>query len=191
MTEFTISIDMLYFLGIVGMLLVISWRAGAQFTKIETLFDGLSQKINRLENSTDDFTKRISKVEASTDMLTERIGSIEGRNKYTLISHSPESLSEKGKRILDEAGLTKYIEDNLDTLEVLMKSNKLETSYDIQETALDLFRDIQFNPDFERKIKESAYNEGISMELMRHMGGIYLRDKQLEKAKENTSDWGI
>ena len=48
--------------------------------------------------------------------------------------------------------------------------------YDIQDAAFTLFEEIDFGPELDEKLKIAAYRNGVSMDSLRRIGGIYFRD---------------
>ena len=149
-----IKIDWVYFLGIIGSLIAIAWYSSGRFSRSEVLLE----------------------------TLDKRLTNIEGRFSGTFQSQSPISLTVKGKSLLDGSGLNSYIDKKKDNFYEKCKLKKnLKTAYDVQETAFDCLDNIVFDPEFELKLKEFAFQNGVDVGLLRRIGGIYLRNLLLEE----------
>lgn len=159
-----IKIDWTYFLGIMGGLIGIAWYASGKFSKSETLLD----------------------------TIDKRLTNVEGRFIGAFQSQSPISLTVKGNNLLQYSGLKKYIDDNKSVLSSKCKSKKsLTNAYDVQEVAFDCLDNLSFSNEFETKIKEFSFQQGVDMALMRRVGGIYLRKLLLEELGMKEKDLDI
>lgn len=119
------------------------------------------------------------------DDFHDRLITIEGKSNDIFKSQSPISLTDEGDRLLSGSGLKKYINEHKDRL--IENANILgstDTPYDIQTTSFDLIDDLDFDPEFEKELKAYAYNNGISMDVLRRIGGIYFRDISLNYHKD-------
>lgn len=153
-TEIVIKIGIWEILGIVVAGGFIVWRASARFTKVETLIDGIKERLTR----------------------------IEGSSSGAFGQSSPINLLPKGQELLEKSGLKQYIDDNKDSLlDFCRQENKMDTAYDVQKAAFQLFDTMKFSRELETKLKKTAYDFGVDMNLMRRVGGIYLRDICLGK----------
>lgn len=154
MDGIVIKIDWIYFLGIMGSLIAIAWYSSGRFTKAETLLD----------------------------TIDKRLTNVEGRFSGAFQTQSPISLTVKGTNLLEGSGLRKYIDDNKkDFSEKCRSGKKIDTAYDVQEAAFDCFDNIIFEPMFETKLKEFAFQQGVDMSVLRRVGAIYLRNLLLEE----------
>ena len=154
MSAFTINIDFIYFLGIIGTLIGLAWYASARLTRVETKIEGLETRFSILEGRGRDFFKY----------------------------DSPISLTAEGEALLAESGLKKYIEDHKEEFfSQCAAENEISTAYDIQDAAFQFFDELEFEPHFEVKLKEFAYGEGLELAVLRRVGAIYLRNLLLEK----------
>jgi hypothetical protein len=161
MNELVIKVGWEFFFGIIGSLLVFAWYGSARFTRLESSFEDVKRRISNLEG---------------------KVFGLSG-------SMSPISLTEKGNKVLDISGLRKYIDNNIDILsENCKKSKDIQTAYDVQECAFAVFESISLDDDIEKSIKIAAYEEGIDKDIVRRVGGIYLRDKLLEKFGMQSKD---
>ena len=147
MEPLIIQINWVYFLGLIGALIVVAYYSGARFSGIETSITWIKESITKLE----------------------------GRMDNTFASASPVKLLPKGVEILNSSGIKEYIDRNKEHLITKCNFTGLKNQYDIQEKAFECFSTINFG-DFEDKIKESAFKFGMSLETIRRIGGIYFRD---------------
>jgi len=152
MENVLIQINWPYFLGILGGLVLVAYYANGRFTKIETDMDWVKDTLKEIKNDSD------------------------GKRIQAFGTQSPITLLDKGKTILLDSGLKAYIDRNQDELiRQSCKGNKFDNPYDIQERAFDFFDSYNFGA-FEKNLKETAFNNGVSIELVRRVGGIYFRD---------------
>ena len=154
-----IQINWIYFLGIIGSLILIAWYSGGRFSGLETSISWIKESLIKLEG---------------------RIGNLEGRFDKSFSTQSPISLLQRGKDILESSGLKKYIDNNENILWEQCKSHKiLSNPYDIQESAFKFFDEVEFPTDIKEQIKTTAFNFGTSLDVVKRIGGIYFRDKCL------------
>lgn len=159
MTELVINIGILETLAIIiagaGTLIGLAWYGASRLTRVETL----------------------------VETMDRRITTIEGNASGAISTQSPIELTEKGKELLSQSGLRRYVDESVDELVRLAtpQEETLETAYDVQDAAFTFFEDVTFDKSFENKLKEYAYQNGISLQLLRRIAGIYLRDRMLER----------
>lgn len=164
-TTLAINIDLINALGIIfsvcGSLIAIAWYASGRFSGLETGVKGLNTRLTNIEGQIFNITK----------------------------TASPVSLTERGHKILIESGLKDYIDTNKEKLlDHCKKDNKIESAYDVQISAFNYFNKVNFENDFEKQLKEYAFKEGINMDMIRRIGGIYFRDVCLDQLKMNPKD---
>ncbi len=113
--------------------------------------------------------------------VRERMSSLEGKTSSLFQAHSPIGLTGKGKKFLEESGLQEFINDNKEELMRQCDSHQtMATPYDVQEMAFAFFDDLALPDDVEVKMKNVAFNHGVSLGELRRTGGIYFRDICLE-----------
>ena len=113
---------------------------------------------------------------------------MQGRLDNAFGNASPISLLDKGKEVLNESGLKKFIDDNKDALMKKCSYNKDPLNqYDIQEKAFTLFDELDFG-EFTKTLKETSFNYGMSIDTIRRIGGIYFRDLLLAKHNFHPND---
>lgn len=132
---------------------------------------------------------RIGKIEGNIEGLGTRLGNLETGQSGTIASSSPSTLTEKGEKLLSSGGMKEYIDANLERLLGDCRSfNSLDTAYDVQRAALKLFATLELEEGLEKSMKTAAFEEGVSMDVMRQIGGIYLRDRCLDQLNMNAED---
>lgn len=177
MDTLLINIGAAEFLGVIftitASLIGVAWRVGGRIGRIETLVASINTNFDEMKNG---FEKTVDNIKVDVDNL-----------KYEAFkNNSPVQLTTKGKGLLEKSGFKKYIDEQKDQLLEFCKNNfKLDTAYDIQEAVFDYFDRLEIAPDYEREIKEYAYKDGASMEIIRRVGGIYFRDICLEHFKKD------
>lgn len=140
--------------------------------------------IDHIETSQKDISKKLDALINSFNCLVTELRSkklIE--NVCTLFaSASPKALTDKGREVLDNSGLKKFVEDNVDELKKRILDKNLKTSYDIdvesERLLLSFSEDSRLNP-----VKEYAFKTGLDLTLMLMAAGIYLRDIILKEKK--------
>lgn len=163
-TELIIKIDILYFLGIIGTLIIIVWYAASKFGKLEDSIDWIKREFGNLWDAIKNREAQRSGLEAAG---------------------SPINPTELGWKYIKESGLDNIIDQEKKEYLLEQLQNSLDTEnnteYDVQEKArklLVLMRDNQmFKP-----IKEYAFNNGIDVDIILRLGGLLLRDNFLKKS---------
>jgi hypothetical protein len=174
MEPLIIQIDWIYALGIIGTLTMLAWKAGSRFSSIETSIIWIKETVTKIET-------KLTAVESKVNITEVRIGSLEGRFDKSFSTQSPISLLQRGKDILENSGLKKYIDENKETLLDQCKSKRvLSNLYDIQESSFKFFDEIELPHDLGEQMKTTAFNFGASLDVVRRIGGIYFRDICLE-----------
>lgn len=161
MDGLTVNIGWEYFLGILAGLIAIAWYSGGRFNKIETDVTWLKETLRELKLS------------------VETIG------KPQLFEfHSPVQLVAKGIEFLEKTGLKKYLDDHFESdFAFCQTTHKMETAYDVQKAVFSFMEDYEFDKAFCTSLKDFVYEEGISMDVARRIGAIYVRDKCLVALK--------
>ncbi len=160
----TLNISWEWALGIVGTLLLIAWKGSGRFTAIET---GLEWIVDRLKDLKID---------------------IDNVRNQAFQNNSPLVLTPKGKTWLNDSGLKEHIEANLPVLRKSCSEKKETNAYEVQQHVFSLFDKMEFDKSFDDKLKQYAYEQGISMEVLRRIGAIYFRDICLADFKMDMKD---
>jgi hypothetical protein len=148
----TINVNWEYFLGIIGTLIALAYYANGRFTRIETSVEWLTDAVR-------DLTIRAENISA-----------------HAFDTGSPLSLTETGEQLLRDSGLKSYIDRRRDTLTALLRAQAPLDLYTVQENSFRLFSRIPLDDTLERNLNKFAFRNGTSIDLLRRVGAIYLRD---------------
>ncbi len=139
---------------------------------------GKLEILKRIEKSVD------SEIRPDLKEVRERFFAWEGKAQMLFKTSSPVELIENGLKALRDSGLEDYIDKHANELFDFCNANlKMNTAYDIQQSIFDYFDKIEFDVDFEKKLKDYAYKNGIGLEVMRRIGAIHFRNITLDKKK--------
>jgi hypothetical protein len=154
----TINISWEWALGIVGVLLVIAWKGSARFTALETSVDWIKGVLKDLKINTENNA-------SATPVFTAR---------------SPLNLTQTGENWLIESGLKKYIDSHPDQFLDVCSSKKGANPYEVQKYIFHVFDQVQFESAFDDTLKKFAFHQGTTLDILRRIGAIYLRNVCLE-----------
>jgi hypothetical protein len=152
MSDLVINVSWEYFLGIVGSIVALAYYASGRFSRLETSVDWLSEAVRELS---------IKAENVSTKLFA---------------ADSPVSLTPAGRRCLEESGLKLYIDLRKP---VFMDELGTGTRIDIcriQDAAFRLLGQLRFDDNFAWRLNRFAFENGVSTDLLRRVGAIYLRD---------------
>lgn len=153
MNSLVINIDWQWALGILGALLLLAWAASRKFSKVETDITWLKEGFKDIKLAVDNLS-----------------------HPPFFKTGSPVNLTQKGSEFLKDSGLQKYIDDRRDEFIGTCSQNARNlNSYDLQNAIFDFFDTYRFEPEVDKALKEAAYKEGISMDMVRRIGAIYFR----------------
>lgn len=147
-----IKIGWEYFLGIMASLIAVAWYSNGRFTKLEISMEWARDILKEIKTSSDNETAK------------------------AFGPGSPVDLKPVGIEWLKDSGLEEYIESNKTDLLSSCSIDEDNNPYEVQERSFDLFDNIKFEKDFEESLKKFAYEKGTTMDVMRRVGGIYLRN---------------
>lgn len=127
--------------------------------------------LDRLEKDIEDIVKPDLKD------VRERFATLEGKTANLFAQKSPISLTQKGQKILKQSGIKEYIDNNQDILlPECHNAGNMETPYDIQQSVFDMFDNYEFPQKTDNQLKSYAFDNGLSMDMIRRVGAIYFRD---------------
>jgi hypothetical protein len=133
-------------------------------------------------------SSRLTRVETKVEGFDTRLTNFESRQPGLTQTASPISLTTKGKEILTSSGLQKYIDDNFQHMFSGCGGSKMGSPYDVQVQAFAFLDKYIFPEEMERKLKDAAFNAGVTTEVIRRLGGIHLRDKCLGELKMDVKE---
>ena len=152
MDGLVISISWEYFLGVMGSLIAIAYYTNGRFTALETTVAWLKDTVNELSLVSENHRTKLFR------------------------NSSPVTLTPTGYNLLRDSGLKSYIDARIQKLLSALKAPTLSDQYDLQRRTFHLVADLPFGDVVERHLNNFAFTNGISMDLLRRVGAIYLRD---------------
>lgn len=152
MNDLVINISWEYFLGIVGSLVALAYYAGSRLTGLESDVQWLSEAVRDLTIKAENISTRLFQ------------------------NGSPISLTFVGHLQLEHSGLKSYIDRRKDELVRQLHAGSRFDLYRVQDAAFRLLARMPLDPAFERRLGKFAFDRGVSTDLLRRVGAIYLRD---------------
>jgi hypothetical protein len=157
MNDFVIYISWEFFLSIIGSIIAIAYYANGRFTRLETNFDWLSEALRELTIKAENISAKLFDTE------------------------SPVSLTRAGRRSLEESGLKSYIDIRKRDLVEQLRGLAPFDVYGLQEASFRFLARATFEDGFARRLQKFAFENGMSIDLLRRVGAIYLRDIALKR----------
>lgn len=152
MESLTINITWEYFLGVLGSLIALAYYTNGRFSVIETDVGWLKETIAELAINAENVSAKLFK------------------------NGSPVSLTATGYHVLQRSGLKSYVETKRATLLAALKLRRSGNPYEIERRAFRLLADLPFEAIVGEHLNNYAFKNGVSMNILRRVGAIYLRD---------------
>jgi hypothetical protein len=135
----------------------------------ETIKPALEQLEQKIDNLGNDLSGKIESIRIAnaSDKVTE--------------SHSPRQLNDYGKRVLEQSGVKDIVEAQFDALVKKVRSQKPQNAYQGEQLILNAVEALRANPELKNKIEDGAYQSGDTVDTVLLVGGVYIRDRILEK----------
>lgn len=152
MTDLVIGISWEYFLGIMGSLIALAYYANGRFTGLETDVGWLKETISELVINAENVRTKLFQ------------------------NGSPVSLTAAGYHTLQRSGLKSYIDAKRQPLLRALKLGTVSDTYELQRRTFRFFADLSFEDIVAQHLNSFAFANGISTDLLRRIGAIYLRD---------------
>jgi hypothetical protein len=159
--------------SIVSALLWIAWTFNGRFTKIETDVSWLKNSLKKID-------------EIGRDINELRVSS-ENKKIKLFEAHSPVRLTSDGQELLKNSGLKAYIDANTTLVDECITKHH-DNAYEVQEYSYMLFDSLEFESAFDKKVKQYAFDHGISLDIVKRVGALYFRDICLTKLDMNDSE---
>ncbi|MDO4987245.1 MAG: hypothetical protein Q4E46_02965 [Candidatus Saccharibacteria bacterium] len=144
------------------------------------------EKVDQLEKRGEKDGNKINDVEKAVVELKTMISSLEkniDRIDGVAQSHSPLSLTEKGKKLIKDSGLLDIFDKIKDDLVKDLEKEKPISQYDTQEKARMLMTSLYSDRRF-TSVEKWAYENGRDFAQILRAGSIPLRDYYFEKHPE-------
>ena len=148
----SINVTWEYFLGILGTFIAPAYYANGRLTRLETNYQWLADTVRDLAISIENISARAFETS------------------------SPISLTTTGEQLLRDSGLKSYIDHRRDELTARLRARAPFDLYTVQESSFRLFDHIPLDYPFAGHLNKFSYRHGTSVELLRRVGAIYLRD---------------
>lgn len=137
----------------------------------------------KLDDKIDNIKDNIAKIQATAELLYQA-------HLSTIKSHSPISLTEKGKEVFDGVSAEMKVNSHWGKIKEKIEKSNPKNPYDVQVVSLNLARDC-FDSIFTEKerdeIKTYAFNTGLNLLEIYPVIGVTIRDRYFkEKAIELT-----
>lgn len=157
-------------------------------------------KISGMGSDVENIKKDIEKIQPDLKEVREKVSGMvpqieklwqevfAQRQQPLVESHSPLSLSDKGKKLLEDSKINNIVDSDKDNLCKAIKEKNPQTAYDVQEFAKEVMLPIMKDQKIAKELKIKAYNLGVGVEDILFVGSIYLRDIALEECGFSPDD---
>jgi len=140
----------------------------------------ISNRLQTVESDTKDIKKDIKELGRDLTKRMDEIMSLSAR-KGLAESQSPMQLSDKGKKVLKNSGIDTVVSDKFDSIVEQVKKLKPANSYQAEHAVLTVVSNLVNDPTLKDAIEEGAFNSGYAIGSVLFAGGLYIRDRVLEK----------
>ena len=141
-------------------------------TIIAALLTGIGYFIKRILDNTDKISVDVGDIKPKVKILWELQFSE---------SHSPMTLNEKGKVILNKSGVKELVDKGLSQLIESIQEKSPKNAYQVQEFAREVMVSIKNNATLLPQLQKGAFDTGVDVDSVLLVGSIYLRDLALSK----------
>lgn len=153
-------------------------------TKFIERLNSKTERVEKLENNIDSIKGDLHYIKATLNVIQANYSNLTQ-------SHSPVSLTPKGKEVAQKMGIDEMIAENWDKIYDVIEKRSFNNAYDIQQFCIETATvnlDEFFSPSDVNKIKTFAYNEGHQIAYYGSMIGVILRDKYFESKGISVSE---
>lgn len=162
--------------GIVVWILKFFFKLGTYSEK----FDNLTETDKRMEKKIDDTKDKVGEISGIIIEMQDGFRQLGYPMQRILKTTSPISLTDYGKKLLEESGFYPIFNQNRDKLIQIVKDKNPKTKYDAQEFSREMILSLKDDPMF-APLKQYAFKEGASFEQILRAGAIPLRDAVIER----------
>ncbi|MEA3248822.1 MAG: hypothetical protein U9Q03_00495 [Patescibacteria group bacterium] len=148
------------------------------FTQYKERVSNLKERVDGMEKS----------LQETRDMAVAAKALVDVKGSLTE-AKSPISLSERGSRILTESHAIEFIDDNERFSSLLKRvvSKNSSNAYDVQESSKEVMNELKEEGELDN-FKDYLFKQGLLMDDLITVMGIYLRDKILSVKNWNAED---
>lgn len=163
---------------VLAILYLVHWVT-KKITTIVVEHESVKKSMEKVDNVIDDIRKDLTFLKGTFEIIKNNTNT----NNSLVQSHSPISLTEKGKEIASSMGIEDMVSSNWDKIQTCIEKNvPTRNAYDIQqfciETATIALNNF-FGDEDVAKIKNFAYQAGQNTAYYGGMIGVIIRDKYL------------
>lgn len=137
------------------------------------------EKVDRHDKDNERLNQQILDISKNLSKLEGLIENNKSSNIY-IARKSPLNLTDKGKALLIDSTGKDYIDLRINEFLKEIKKKSPKTAYDVQELSIQLVERRTKSDEF-NNIKEFSFRQGLSLDTLTQVLGIYLRDILLEK----------
>jgi len=145
--------------------IVSSMKIGEYKTKVDTACTDIAKLEQQARELSTELTKCSTKIDERTRSYASTLTKVE----------SPVSLSNMGKDLVSRSGADKFVLDNQTDLIDKIRTKTPHSAYDVQTFAREVVEEIQNESRF-KPLKDFAFKEGLDLDPIFIVMGIYLRD---------------
>lgn len=141
-----------------------------------------SSKIGEYKNKVNTCVTDISDLQKEIKEIRDKVISCETTlfKEPLLTRKSPVNLSERGEKVLIDSKGKYFVDNNYSELKKSVEERTPQTSYDIQEVSRTVIEGLRNDPRI-NDIKDYLFKEGMRLEEIIDVLGIYLRNKILKE----------
>jgi hypothetical protein len=151
MNNVIIYINWEYLLGLIGTFIAVAYYANGRLSRMEISIEWLKESVSGLQIA------------------------VENRSTKLFDIRSPISLTAAGREALTKSGLKRYVDSHKHELLQRVGDHTLD-AYQMQMYAFRLFAELEFDEPIQRRLNRFAFANGVSTDMLRRLGAIYLRD---------------
>ena len=170
--------SVLGFLGLCTYLII-------KITKIITQHDSLMKSLEKHDNFIDDIRKALSYIKGILELLQNK------GNDFAQ-SHSPISLSDKGKELSDSLHVDAMVDSNwVNTKKQIDSAVTNKNAYDIQQYCIETMAvepEKFLSNDDVLRLKQHAYNIGRTFQAVSIVPALAIRDRYFKECNVPVSD---
>lgn len=137
--------------------------------------------------------KTVNILESTLERIDKHIDKLESKLDATLISaisksNSPRELNDVGKKLVQDSGIAKIVEENKEWIFEQVKKQSPQNSYRAEQFIIAAVEQLGTQPNLINKIEESAYQTGQLKEIILLAGALFIRDEILKRFNMNSKD---
>jgi Fe-S-cluster formation regulator IscX/YfhJ len=168
-------------LTVAGAIITFTFKLGHTINRLEQVEDDMSkigEKIDLLERvdaTVSDIKTRVSRVPdlaAKMDILWEA---------RLVTSRSPRQLNELGNKVLGESGIKDIVDGRFELILSAVREMNPQNAYRAEECVLEAVNQLAVDQILVPKLEDGAFRSGLDVNSILLVGGIYVRDRILDK----------